>query len=298
MNISLGGSGRISIPNMITARPKGSSEKYQLVDKAHFHKNKHLYEMPASNKLIVKNDKGGYYRINAKDYDPSKHSTAGRGRVSVYDISTGETKGIPKEEFDPSIHKSVFGGKVIKDENGIIRYATEEDSDNVSGIHKGKITATENATGVIKHVTSEEFYGNPEKYTHLTKGKTFGRHKETGEIVTFYAGSITEEIKKTYTFSTSGQRTVYDIEAKKWKNIPKDEYDLSKHRNCQDVKLQFHTPYGIYEFWGSKADFLKKYSLPRTIWDQCVLTPNGKFYTAKKKNSEWNGSYIKLEKWK
>ena len=298
MNIALGGSTGIAMPNMVVARPKGSNEKYQFIDKLHYYENRNSYEVPISNSLAVKTETGGYQRINSKDYDPTRHFTSGRGRISVYDLITGGTKGISKEEFDPNVHKSVFGGKVIKDENGVIRYATEEDSNNVAGIHKGKITAIEISTGVKKHVTSEEFYGNPEKYTHLTKGKTYGKHKETGEVATFDAGSITEEIKKTYTFSTTGQRTVYVIETKEWKNIPKDEYDSTKHRSCQDVKLKFHTPHGIYEFWGSKADFLKKYKLPKRIWDQCVLTHNGVFYTTGVNNSKWNGSHIKLENWK
>jgi hypothetical protein len=298
MNIALGGFGNVPSTNMVAVRPKGSSQKYYQLDKEIYHKNKHLYETPSSNLITVKNEHGQWVTINRNDYDPTTHQTPSRGRISVYDTNTGETKSILKVDFDTTIHKPVFGGKVIKDENGVIRYATESDSATLSGIHKGKITAIENATGVTKHVTSAEFYGNPGKYTHLTTGKTYGKHKETGESCQFIISEITDDIRAQYSFSTSGQRTVYDIETKKWKNIPKDDFDTTKHRSTRDVKLQFHTPSGIYEFWGSKADFLKKHNLPGTLWDQCVLTPDGKFYTAKKKNSEWNGSYIKLENWK
>mgnify|MGYP000066527054 CR=1 FL=1 len=297
MNLVLGGTW-MKNHNKIVARYKGTCKKYFLLDRNDWEENRDLFELPASGKLVVRSSSGDRWcQIDSSEYNPEVHITPSTGYVSVYNIETGKPSRIKKTEYDSKIHKKVSGGKVIKDEFGVLRYSTSDDSENIDGIYKGLVTVLEKSTGIRKHVSCEEVNKNPELYEYNTKGRTFGKNKKTGEIVHFIKGSITDTIRSEYHFSTTGERTVYDIQKMEFCNIDKNLFDSEKHKLSSDKKIKFFTNEGVYDYWGSKKDFLKKFNAPEALWIACILN-NKKFFTTGKKYSKYNGSYVVVEEWK
>ena len=75
----------------------------------------------------------------------------------VFDSSCNKTKSIRKEEFNKEIHTPVFGG-IVANVDGTNQYISKEKflENNMTGIYKGKVTATDKITGVTKHITQKE----------------------------------------------------------------------------------------------------------------------------------------------
>jgi len=223
------------------------------------------------------------------------HST---GKITIYNKETGESSSIPTSSFDPTIHKSVFGGIVVK-RNGSTQYITKDEfySGDYVGIHKGKITVKILTTGKIKHIDVDEYHKNPELYQHATSGFVSAKNIETGE----YKSITKEEFysnRDLWDATTKGERTIFDIKTNQWKNIPKNEFDKTKHRFTLDKKFICYdeNENELFTYWGSKNDFIKEYGIPETLW-WCLLE-NRTFYTKRKPNTKFNGWHFKLIDWK
>lgn len=220
------------------------------------------------------------------------------GKITIYNKETGISSSIPMSAFDPTIHKSVFGGIVIK-RNGSKQYITKDEfySGDYDGIHKGKITVKILETGEIKHVDVNEYHKHPELYESMSKGIVTARNKETGKFSTITQDEFYSN-RDLWDATTKGERTVFDIETNQWKNIPKERYDKTIHRMAFDKKFICYdeNENELFTYWGSKQDFIKEYGIPETLW-WCLLE-NRTFYTKRNPNKKFNGWHFKLIDWK
>jgi hypothetical protein len=243
------------------------------------------------NKTLVA-DNGKWKLIDLDQYIKGYHITPSTGRISIIDLETNTTKSIRQSEFDPLLHKSVFGGIVV---NG--KYVTKEEyynNEDLKVATSGMVTAFEIDTETWKHVPTEEYRNNPSKYRTAGTGFTTGTCKITGNKVRFKLDEINDEIRDTYLFSSAGQVTVFDKTTSSYKNIPKDEYhknkvqyltrssgqvvvfdttsDLKKfrfipksdfnpiiHKLAKDIKIDIvKDNTTIFSFWGSKVRLKSK----------------------------------------
>lgn len=182
--------------------------------------------------------------------------------------------------------------------DGKAQYINKEEfkSKNLSGIHKGKVTAKNLKTGEIKHITKEEYNNNQELYEHLTADCVFVIDKATNNLVSVTKKEYKQN-KHLYDHQTKNMITVVDIQKQEFIHINKDEKDLSKHKNCTDVKFELYDSENnlVIEFFGRKSDFIKLYPIPESLW-MCLHT--GEKYIAKTKQFEkYNGWYFNKINW-
>jgi len=294
LNILLGGT-NFNTSGFVTARLKGNTV-YELVDSDMYAANKKSYETPTSDTmLIVENDK--VIRIKCSEYDKDVHKTPSSGYVSVY-FSDNTSGKILLEDFDTNKHKKVFGG-IVGIKNGKKQYVSKEDIENGIAISntKNKVTAIIIETGEIKHIEKEEFHKNRHLYKHNTEGYVTGRHKITGKKKQFLTSEMNKEIKKEYSFSTSGQRTVFNKDTNKFENILLENFDKNKHIFSTSIKFKcYKDEVEIFEYWGLKSDFFEMYNFPNTVWE--IIKKEGVWNTNRKKGSEYNGCRFELIDWK
>lgn len=250
----------------------------------------------AARKSVVVFDNGKWKRIPGDEYNPLIHITPTTGTIKVFDTKEGLNKRVPiaeyknnksryeyhsmnrvsvldkktnttlsisLDEYDPKRHKKVLGG-IVAEVDGVLQYVTKEQFviNNLKGCHSNKVTVLDNNDKKRKHVTREEYYNNPSRYSHLSKGRVTVYDK----IEKTYLQIPVEELLKQperYLGTTSGQRTVWNIETKQFKNIPKECFDRQYHRLASDKHIICYDPSGeiLIDFWGSKKDFVKIYGL-------------------------------------
>lgn len=205
---------------------------------------------------------------------------------------------ISLDEYDPKRHKKVLGG-IVAEVEGVLQYVTKEQfaTNNLKGCHSNKVTVLDNNDKKRKHVTREEYYNNPNRYSHLSKGRVTVYDK----IEKTYLQIPVEELLKQperYLGTTSGQRTVWDIETKQFKNIPKQFFDRQYHRLASDKHILCYDPSGkiLINFWGSKKDFVKIYGLE--LYNQALKET--KNYQPKQRHrfSTYVGCSFKLIDWR
>lgn len=241
-------------------------------------------------------------RISSEEYRLNRHlyKTASTGKVSIIHNDTAKTESISVQDFDKDKHRKVFGGIVVND-NGVNRYASSEEYYNTDHnlVHTttGTVTVTVVVTGEKKHVAIDEFYNNRDAYVTNHQGKVLVRHKISGESKLIDCLEI-ESYRDMWLIGTEGQRTVYNINEKKFMNIIVDDYNPDIHKLAQDKKAICYNPDGTirFEFWGSKKEFLKTYKVPESIWD--ALRNEKTVRTNRKATLEFNGCYFRLIDWK
>jgi len=272
---------------------------YKQITREEFYKNKDQYETHNKNKVYVIDENGSEYYISKDEYrkNKDKYKTASSGKISVIDINN-TTYSIPKEQFDPNIHKPVFGG-IVSIVDGKAQYVDKEEfkSKNLSGIHKGKITARNIKTGEVKHITKQEYNTNQDLYEHITNDCVFVKDKTSNNIVKVSKEEYKQN-KHLYQHLTKDMITVVDIEKQEFVHINKNEKDLTKHKNCTDVKFELYDSSDklILEFFGRKQDFMKVYPIPESLW-QC-LHINQKYVSKCKQHEKYNGWYFNNIDWR
>jgi len=105
-------------------------------------------------------------------------------------------------------------------------------------------------------------------------------------------------VKKLYNFSTKGFKTVYDITKERFLNIPLNKYNKKIHKTAHDKKFICYSEDNrvLFEYWGSKQDFLKQYNFPSRVWG--IIKNEEVFYSKNKKCKEYDKCYFKLIDWK
>lgn len=271
-NISIGGQGGIchSYKNTTVARKKSSIDNWKRINCELYNNNKDLYETPSTSK------------------------------VTIFNTITKKNESINVSDFNPNIHKKKFGGIVAK-KNGKFQYVSSEEfskNSDITSPTKGMVTVVEIASGIGKHIHSDEFHKNRELYLHNTEGFVTGKNRKTGEKRRF-ASSEFKLYKDEYTFSTTGQVTIYDINLNKFINIKKNGRNREIHKSIHAVKFDWFTAHDelICSFFGTYQDFKKLYGiLPIRAFTDLVNT--GIFKTDKLKIKTYNNSYIKKYDWK
>ena len=295
LNVIPGGSA-CDTKGFITAKLKGS-DKYHLVTTEEFATGK--YTTPTNGTLIVVTDDGSTKRITCEEYAKGGYNTPSTGYVSVYFKDTGQSGRVLTSEFNPILHKKVFGG-IVATKDGKRQYVNKQELEDGTAVSptKGKVTALVLATGKVQHIPIEEFKRNRYLYKHNTEGKVTGRHNVTNEKRTFYTSEVTDEVKQTYTFSTKGTQTVYDIITNSFINIPVGTFDSSRHMSPRSIKFKCLTQNGeeLFEYFGTAKDFFKQYNVPRSFWD--AARKGGTWSTNRKKGSQYNNCIFKLIDWK
>lgn len=271
--------------------------KYRRIHKSKFDRNIHITTL--KDKLVVSNKNStDYFVINCNEYDKSIHDTPTSGKVTVrYKDDT--TSSIKLSDFDENLHTKVFGGIVV-DINGKKQYIDRETFDklNMSGIHKNKVTVYDKELNKSCHVSKEEYKNNRSRYIHNTEGYTTGRHKETNKKLRIKCTDI-HLYKKDYKFSTSGQRTVYNITKGNFENIKIEDFDYNIHKNYTDKKFKVYDndKNEIAEYFGQQKYFEELTGLPLTLWHKC-LDKHVEFSSNMRKFKKFNGFIIITEDWK
>lgn len=292
-NVILGG-GDINVSGTVLCRLKDStSSPWHRVPIDEYFSNKEKYETVNSGVVYVIID-GKYTKIPRCEYDPNIHKKSSTGMVNVVDITTGVRSRIPVVCKDNN-HRPLFGGIVINN-NGVKRYASLEEfnSGSHSGVHKGKVTARNTKTGEVKHVDRNAFW-NTNEWVHSTSGTVTGRNRISGEKKRFRTEDVTDEIRKEYKFSSDGYRTVFDTVLSKFMNVPKSDYDPSRHRLAQDKMFNWYAQDGtlIRYYFGDKISFLSS-GIPESIWSAML---KGKVVKSTKMPL-YNGSYFEVIDWR
>jgi hypothetical protein len=218
--------------------------------------------------------------------------------VTVRDKITGNTSSIPLYKYNPETHVKVFGGIVVE-QDGVKSYITREqfDSQGLAGIHKGKITATDKNTGIKRHITQDEYYADPTRFVPNGTGTTIVKDKITG-VSSRVDTLLVKENPENWIIGTTGWATVYDIDKNKWLNIPKGTLDRTKHRLSQDKKFVcYNSDDSIrFEYWGGKADFLRQYKCPVSVWN--AVRKQTIFRSNRVNSKEFDGCRFALVDWK
>lgn len=266
-----------------------------------YKKNKSRYEHNSKGTICVFDiEENVNKRVLTTEYKNNKtrYRYHSMGRVSVLDKKTNTTLSISLDEYDPKRYKKVLGG-IVAEVEGVLQYVTKEQfaTNNLKGCHSNKVTVLDNNDKKRKHVTREEYYNNPNRYSHLSKGRVTVYDK----IEKTYLQIPVEELLKQperYLGTTSGQRTVWDIETKQFKNIPKQFFDRQYHRLASDKHILCYDPSGkiLINFWGSKKDFVKIYGLE--LYNQALKET--KNYQPKQRHrfSTYVGCSFKLIDWR
>lgn len=295
-NITLGGTGWCT-KGTVTVEDLTNPGTFIRIHINQFNSAIHKYTTSGSIQVYLKTT-GEKIRVSTEEYwsNKSLYNAISTDRVSVRHKESNETMSIPISQFDETIHEKVFGGIVVL-KDGKRRYVSKEEfiSENMSGIHKNKVTVMDLETGVRKHVTCEEYQSNKNRY------KTFGSGTVTvKDILTGKRFRIpVESIDKTrHIVGTSGWATVYDINLGKFVNIPKGTLDRTKYKLSSDKKIICYNADGShkFEFWGSKGEFLQTYKCPASVWDTAIK--NGVFRSDRKNSQEFNGCRFELVSWK
>lgn len=296
LNCILGGRA-VNTGGFVIAKVTGETE-YNLVAIDVF--NKGGYETANKGVVQVLDSNGKVQRISCEEYASGNYSTPSTGYVSVYFIQEGNKSGrVLLSDFDPTLHKKVFGGIVaIKD--GTKQYVTKEDIDSgvATSLTKGSVTATIVATGETKHVPAEEFNTNRHLYKHNTEGTATGKHIVTGKKKTFNTSDITDAIKLEYSFSTKGNQTVYEIATHSFINIPLGTFNMSLHMSPKSLKFKCIAEDGEehFEYFGTSKDFFRQYNVPQSFWD--TAKKGGTWSTNRTKGSQYNNCTFQLLDWK
>jgi len=294
LNVVLGGAG-YKMGETIVCRLRGNFE-WMRISSEEYYSNKNLYETPATGTMIIE-ENGVFRRISTDQYEKGVHVTQSTNKVSVFNKKENKTMSIDLKDFDENIHKKVFGGIVSK-VNGISQYVTKEQFDelNLVGIHKNKVTAYDE-NGNLRHIDREEYFNNKQKYKHMSAGTVLVTDKKT-KISKRVPKEDIELYKNDYYISTEGQKTVFDLTAKKFLNIKTNEYDRNCHKFVQDKKFILYDEHDniVLEYWGDKKYFISELNYPEKLW-KCILK-NEIFYSKAKALQKYNGYYAKLIDWR
>jgi len=181
---------------------------------------------------VIEKETGQIIRIHKELYSANKHKYEiyGKGKATVYDIILNKHIQILASEFNPSRHRSSFGGIVVEID-GKRQYISKEDyvKSNVKTHTYGMVTVLDLSDNKTKHVPKDEFHTNRHNYKFITEGYATGRHKITNEKRRFKTSDITEEIRAEYNFSTANQITVKVKETGLYRNVSKEEYKNNRH---------------------------------------------------------------------
>ncbi len=295
LNVIPGGVG-FKTKTSVVCRKIGD-KKYIRIPSEEFYSNHDLYEAVAKGTLIIIDEFGHTQRIDSSTYDKSIHKTPSSGKLSVYNKELNKTMRIDIELFDSEKHTKTFGG-IVSTVDGITRYVSKEEFEtlNLSGVHKNKVTAYDE-NGTLKHIDKLEYFTNKSKYKHISAGTIPVTHKITKETKRIPVSDI-DLYREEYYISTEGQITVFDVELKKYKNIPKTDFDRTKHKRSKDKKFIMYNQNGdvLLEYWGDKKYFLEYYKLPERVW-YCLLKSKP-FVTKNETLQQYNNCYFKLIDWK
>jgi hypothetical protein len=159
---------------------------------------------------------------------------------------------------------------------------------------KRHIDITDN---IRKHVTSEEYHKNKDRYISNGTGTVNVFNKNTGERYRLPI-DIVNNNKEKYIVGTSGWATVFDIKLNKFINIPKGTLNRRVHKLAQDKKFICYNVDGSikFEFWGGKKEFLEKYKCPESVWVAALKEET--FISNRKRSAEFNGCKFVLVDWK
>lgn len=272
--------------------------KWVRIRKCEYDPNTHITPTSGTIKVYDAVTKS-HRRVPTVEYhkDKSRYKTYSSGKVSVYDKLTGMSKSIPLADYDPNLHEKVFGG-IVADIDGERKYVSREffDSENLNGCHKGKVTVTDTITGTTKHVTTEEYRTNKDRYRTSGNGKVTVFDEKEGKTKKISVEEFNDNPKR-YKGTTHGQKTVWDISLKKYKNIPKEEFDRNLHRLAGDKMIVCTSSSGetIINFWGSKKDFVALYG--DTLYNEALKETQNYQPKHHKKFAAYNGCSFKLIDW-
>lgn len=296
-NIVLGGSGWCSSGTVVVESIDNPGQYFR-IPREQYNINRYRTPTTGTTQVYIKTT-GEKIRISSQEYKNNRYlyNTISTGKVSVKNKITGNTLSILVDDFNPDIHMKIFGGIVIED-NGIKKYVSSNKfySENLSGIHKGKVTVFDRESGIMCHISQYEYYENRNRYLTNGTGKTLVKDPATG-----ISSRIDRNIIKNnenWIIGTTGQTTVYDIGQKKFINIPRGTYDKDKHKLAQDRKIIcYNSDRTIrFEFWGGKKEFLEKYKCPRSVWNAAINQTI--FKSDRKSSANFNGCYFTLVNWK
>ena len=252
-----------------------------------------IYETATANTLlIIENDE--LIRIKSHEYDRNIHKTPSTGFVSIYDLTTGESGRVSLFDFDENKHKKVLGG-IVAWKDGKKQYVTKDEFETnlYNHTHKGKVTVFDKTDGIRKHVTKNQYELYPDRYIHNTAGWVTGRDA-LGNKIRVETGESNNH--PDLTFSTKGQRTVFDINENKFINIMIDDYNKSIHKTSQNKMFLCYDSSDnlLFKYWGSKKEFFEQYKFPRRVWD-CICS-NGIFVSGDENHPSTN-CYFRLIDW-
>ena len=252
-----------------------------------------IYTTATSNTLLII-EKDELIRINSCDYDSKIHKTPSTGFVSIYYLNTGRSGRVSLLDFDETKHKKVLGG-IVAWKDGKKQYVAKDEfeTNSYNHIHKGKVTVFDKTDGIRKHITKTQYELYPDKYVHNTAGFVTGRDS-LGNKIRVETGESNN--RTDLTFSTKGQRTVFDINENKFINIMIDDYNKSIHKTSQNKMFICYDSRDnlLFKYWGSKKDFFEQYKFPGRVWD-CICS-DGMFISKDEKYSFTN-CYFRLIDW-
>jgi hypothetical protein len=262
-----------------------------------FDKTIHRYPTSGSVQVYLKTA-GDKMRVSVEEYrtNKDKYNTASTRRVSVRENSTGLTSSIPTEDFNSAIHEKVFGG-IVAVKDGKKQYVTKDEfiTKNLSGVHKGKITAYDKVLGITQHITQNEYYAHKDRYLPNGSGTTMVKDRLTGKSFRVLAELVDP---RQHIVGTTGWTTVYEIEQQKFVNIPKGTMDTEKYKRANDKKFICYNADGTerFTFWGGKQEFIQKFNCPASVWESAIK--GSTFTSDRQKSKDFNGCNFVLIDWK
>ena len=238
-------------------------QSYTRIPKKEF--NKEIHKTPTTDSIKVFNIKyERWERIPLEKYKSNRtdYRSISTGKKSVVDILTGKTSSIRIEDYNPEIHRSVFGGIVVE-KDGIKQYVSKEEyysdaSLNVSSY--GNVTAYDKLEKRIRHVPKEEYHKNKDRYKANGSGSVAVIEKSTGKKARISSSEYSQN-KHLYDTFSSKKRTVWIKEENRFANIEYSDFDRDKHALASDKWIVCRDPNEniIFDYFGTKKDFVNEY---------------------------------------
>lgn len=208
--------------------------------------------------VLCKKDDGTIYRVSKAEFKSGKHRHISKGRMCVR-LMDGTTVSIPKEEFNPQIHRTQFADHVL---------------------------CYDSLLGKKRRIPKEEFDADPNRYVGHTTGKGVFKDIETGKNVMIPCEEAARSPR--YVGCTAGSKNpglnknrvvVYDTECRRYTQISVDERRANPTRYANTMTTHFIKLDGILFFERRAADRYYRQTrgraLPRVlIKDLASVDPN------------------------
>ena len=206
-----------------------------------YRKNKKKYKQLSTGKVVVQTEDGVIHKVNREDLSELgsyRNFLRNKGEVTAIDLSTNEVRIVSKDEFDSSdkLKGHTYGKVTVYDiETGEhLRISTNEYHNNKEKYrspHAGAVTVKNKITGETKKISMEEYDLNRDLYEGVSSGMIWIKNVENKKTKTIQKDDLEKYLTEGWVLGTNtGDRSKETVwmkneMLKKNKRVNKGEVD-------------------------------------------------------------------------